>query len=509
MRIVIVDGKVDVQNAVKKILSDMGSEYELTGTASDGRSGYALITEENPDLVIMDLHLPKMNGLTMLKKLRGEHNRIKVLILTDDQDFNKARKAIELGVDQYLLKPVKRNQVRQSLIQINEKFKSEKLMEETLTVKNIFISYLNGRTGKDWKPRYIMKDRFGFTMEDPGAVMTVWLGNGYAKYLETVCTVLGKVAKSQGFSVCVLEIATWRMLAVIVYRVSDTGREHHYFAEHVVPQLCSSISGAVVCMWKDMLHLYEISDSLRELRNLCEWNLVFDRGRLITPEDIEKLEIVPLQHPVDLEERIKKAVMISDGEEIKKCFYRLYDLFRRDLYTPKDMKECLIRFGMAALEVYKMKNVLESEIQVQYSMQKITDAVSWEQIRAAMGEFLEQMSQEAFAEYCDERMSPLVKNAMQYVRKYYDQGITLEETANRLFVSDEYLSTQFKRETGKGFAETVRGLRIERIKDLLVNTHLKLNQIAELTGYSDPKYMSRVFKEEVGVLPSEYRKSAC
>ena len=113
----------------------------------------------------------------------------------------------------------------------------------------------------------------------------------------------------------------------------------------------------------------------------------------------------------------------------------------------------------------------------------------------------------AFTEEGDEQFSPLIRRAVQLVRKYYDQGVTLEETAERLFVSEEYLSSQFKKETGAGFTETVRHYRIERIKGLLLNTRLKLNQIAELTGYTDPKYMSRVFKEEVGVLPSEYRKS--
>src|SRR5699024_11319485 len=92
----------------------------------------------------------------------------------------------------------------------------------------------------------------------------------------------------------------------------------------------------------------------------------------------------------------------------------------------------------------------------------------------------------------DEGLSPLVRKAVQLVRKYYDQGITLDEIAERLFVSEEYLSTQFKKETGVGFKETVRKYRIERIKGLLIGTRLKLNQIAELTGYADSKYMSRV-----------------
>ena len=96
---------------------------------------------------------------------------------------------------------------------------------------------------------------------------------------------------------------------------------------------------------------------------------------------------------------------------------------------------------------------------------------------------------------------------LQTVLRDY-QYYALEEMADKLFVSEEYLSSQFKKEIGVGFKEMVRTLQIERIKELLTNTKLKLNQIAELAGYSDAKYMSRVFKDEVGVLPSEFRKSA-
>ena len=171
------------------------------------------------------------------------------------------------------------------------------------------------------------------------------------------------------------------------------------------------------------------------------------------------------------------------------------------------MKECLIRFNLAVVNAYKTQHEIESELRIQSCMQSITVAMSWGQIRSTMEEFLNVINFNAFSEEGDTRYSPLVQKAVELVRKYYDQGLTLEEIAGRLFVSEEYLSSQFKKETGTGFTETVRHYRIERIKGLLLNTRLKLNQIAELTGYADPKYMSRVFKEEVGVLPTEYRKS--
>ena len=204
---------------------------------------------------------------------------------------------------------------------------------------------------------------------------------------------------------------------------------------------------------------------------------------------------------------MRQAVLAMNGEEIKKCYYRLYDFFRAEPYNPREIKECLMRFDMSMLGAYKTQYEVESELRVQYSMQLIAEAVSWGQIRAAMEEFFNVMNFDAFEEEGDAELSALVRKAVQLVRKYYDQGIRLEEIAAQLYVSEEYLSAQFKKETGMGFAETVRTLRIERIKGLLAGTRLKLNQIAELTGYTDPKYMSRVFKEEVGMLPTEFRKA--
>ena len=92
------------------------------------------------------------------------------------------------------------------------------------------------------------------------------------------------------------------------------------------------------------------------------------------------------------------------------------------------------------------------------------------------------------------------------IEEYYSQGITMEEVARKMAVSPEYLSRQFKKETGISFTEEVRNVKVEKVKTLLLGTSQNLTQIAAMTGFSDPKYMSKVFKEEVGVLPAEYRQ---
>ena len=147
----------------------------------------------------------------------------------------------------------------------------------------------------------------------------------------------------------------------------------------------------------------------------------------------------------------------------------------------------------------------ETDLQVHHILQSMVTAVTWGEIQKNIEMFIDLIYESPKPDEFNS-VSEMVQKAKELIQNYYSQGITLEETARKLFVSEEYLSTQFKKETGASFTETVRKYRIEKVKRLLLDTTLKLNQIAELAGYSDPKYMSRVFKEEVGMLPGEFRK---
>ena len=518
MRIVIVDSDVQNIEIIEKTVQSLQKENEnkgadpketvcLAGAAQDGKAGYKLIREKEPDLVIMDLDLPEPGGLSMLRKLRREKMDMHVLILTAEADFGRARQAIELGIDNYMLKPVKKTQLKKAILQIKDKIENKKALEKAFTIENIFTGCLSGQFRPDRNFHQMTREKYGFTLEEPGTVFTLWLGGNYMSQRETARRILENAVAENDLSGCVLEVDIWRMLFAVIYKDAGKKNEFQIFSEHTAPLLSGSISGEMACLWAEMEHTRDILDTLTELRRLREWNLLFDRGELIRQQDIAALKVSPIKYPAELEMQVKKAAASDNGEEIKKCYYRLYDMFRQGKHSPAEIKECLIRFNMSVLEGYKARRVIGSELRIQHCMQAITESVTWAQIRAAMGEFLGILKDDVFRESGDEKLSPLVLQAVQLVRKYYDQGITLEEIAGRLFVSEEYLSTQFKKETGNGFKETVKSYRMERIKDLLLNTRLKLNQIAELTGYTDPKYMSRVFKEETGMLPNEFRKT--
>ena len=105
--------------------------------------------------------------------------------------------------------------------------------------------------------------------------------------------------------------------------------------------------------------------------------------------------------------------------------------------------------SLAVFGIYKAKVSVELDLEVQNILQEITVAVSWNQLEAALKAFFGLFEFETEEE--GEETSVLVKQAKKLIRKYYDQGITLEEIANKLYVSEEYLSAQFKKRNRKYF----------------------------------------------------------
>lgn len=504
VRVVIVEDEAPIREGLAKILDKIHPEYEVVGKAADGEEGYILIARTNPDLVILDIQMPKMDGLTMLKKLREEQNQCKVLVLSAYSDFNYAKQAIELDIQNYLLKPIKIPELKQALQQIKETMEKEERRERVFSAQSIFLSCINGQLVPDEEFDIMTKEAYGFTVEDPGEVFMLWLGDGYEEQKSKAIELLEDVgAHTVRFSSCVLESELWKTLLMVIYRLPDEVSQYEYFQKSITPMICSNLKGPAVCVWRKVDKLMELSQAVQEMGEEKEWALLWKKGTLISSEKIKNIAKTPFKYPVELEDQACQAMKRGEQKIVGDCYKRFLEYCKKGTYEPKDIKESIFRFSWAVGNTYS--EIRGVDLRVQNVLSKISEAVSWSQINKILDSFF-QIIEFTFEE--EELLSSvLIQKAQKMMKKYYDQGITLEEIANKLFVSDEYLSAQFKKETGTTFSETIRKYRIDKVKELLQDTHLKLNQIAELAGYADPKYMSKVFKEEVGMLPNEFRKS--
>lgn len=127
-------------------------------------------------------------------------------------------------------------------------------------------------------------------------------------------------------------------------------------------------------------------------------------------------------------------------------------------------------------------------------------------VRQALPRILETLSHSKTGEVNNAQVGLLVGRARTIAEQHFTEGVTLEEIAQRLSVTPEYLGTQIHKELGITFGTMMKALRVNKAKELLLSTHMKLYEIAKAVGYSDAKYFARVFQQDIGIMPLEFRK---
>lgn len=505
MKIVIVEDAAPIREGMRKIIQKLDASYEVAGMACDGIEGLKMIEKICPDLVIMDIQMPDMDGLTMLLEVRRLKINCRVIVITAYSDFNYAKQAIELGIENYLLKPIRIPELKKALHQVEESLLREVRQEDIYTLKYIFHGSLSGHLEMDEQLRRIVWEKYGFRPEDQMGIFLIWLGDKYMEYRDALARLLENLdVNSSDFHSYLIEIEEHQMFAVIIYHMEENKDTRIYLRKSVIPMLAANLGHHAVFGWGYSRGLGGLKDTMRQVTESLDWNLALGEDALICAEEISAVKTEPLKYPLELEQRLKHAIAHKDEDEYKQCFKLFGSVCKETLHHPKEIKEACLRYCITVMNTAKEYGSFQEAFSAQDLFKSVAESVTWDEIASVLRYIFKQLALES--ENAQGETSMLIQKAQSLMQEYYNQGITLEETARKLHVTDEYLSALFKRETGKTFTETIRAYRIDKIKKLLLESDLKLNQIAVMTGYSDPKYMSKVFKDEVGILPAEYRK---
>ena len=211
MRIAAVLNGTAGREAMVGMLKKINPEYEI---ASDGAAGCEMICAVRPELVIMEAEMPGTDGFTMLRKLRDRKIDVRVIVLAEREDFRQACQAVELGADRLLKKPVSLEELRSAAEHIEEKLKEGRAEAAFFSAENIFMSCINGQLQPDESFHEMTRERLGFTVDDPGAVFALWLGEGYETQKEKAKEILRKAQCAGGIVSRALEAGAWNLLLV-------------------------------------------------------------------------------------------------------------------------------------------------------------------------------------------------------------------------------------------------------------------------------------------------------
>ena len=501
MRIVIVEDEVLIREGIVRLVTRLSAAHQVVGEAANGREGLAAILTQKPDLVITDIRMPDMDGLEMLTQAQEHGCACPAIVLTAYSEFTYARQAVRLGVFVFLLMPIVMEDFIRALRQAQQltlQNNSEPIRRLTAlhSLRAVYRNALDG-VRVDHDVRAYLQTEYGVDADGPFTLVLLYTCAPPAEQDQCAAQALKRrLCQTDGDCARLLDLEDGKWLALVV--AGNPAALGQLLSQTLSPTHFAA--GYAACAGLNMLRALS-------LRIQQQFDYAIVTGRQVNAIDLLPGEerFLPLAYPEAVESQMRAALWARDIAGLERAFAAFFKIAFSPAqpHRPGEIKECFVRLLWAALSNAKERGYPGAEaLGRQTLLEAAMSAMTREALYAARDMLLAALR---VPETAATPTGELVARARVLIHEGYATGITLEEVAQKLCITADYLSQQFHREVGINYSAYVRALRIGKAKELLRTTDLRIYEVACRVGYPDAKYFSRVFKAETGCMPYAYR----
>ena len=532
-RIILVDDEEEVRKGIIRKIDWEALGFQVVGDAENGQDALEKIEQLEPDVVMTDIRMPYMDGLTLTSWIRQKYPSVKVLIFSGFDDFEYAQKAIKLNVTEYILKPVNveeltriLNRVRENLDQeIEQRRDVDRLRESYLSSLPILRElFLNDMVRGNMPAENIRQKLEEYKIDILGA----------EKWLTAVINVENEASEETGLTLHQeKELIPISVKSLLEDNLKDYCR-FMAFNSAVGVTLIAAVDGerkqtslidllGDIC--KEIKRILQVTVTIgigyfsRELEQLpaayqsavdaLGYREIVGTGKTIYINDMEPVSRGKLQLETRDEADLIAVVKFGTREKIEaaaKNFAARMEGARvhmRQLQVYQmSIINCLIRLMQhQGLELGAMFGTDEMYGKVIYGNMKP------EEFASVITEVGCRMN-EAMNRERDKTAKKVILEAKQYILDHYqDPELSVDVMCRQLHMSPAYFSTVFKRETGQTYIAYLTEVRLDKAVELLNTTDDKTYVIAQKVGYQEQNYFSYVFKKRFGISPTKFRGS--
>lgn len=525
LKAIIVDDENYIRQGLRILIDWQKEGISIVGEASNGKQAIRLVELHKPDLILLDIKMPVMDGLDFLEYLRNTmHFNTHVIILSGYADFTFAQKAMKFNVKQYVLKPVEENELLKALSDVKEEIENEKNLR--------YKSQISYQTRKSMIIKDILSDKISVSPELTNSGLFNVAGGS-----EFFCLIIHVQKKWY---------SSYKNLSINQQRI-----------------------GGEIEIITNVLNKADISDFVDLFEYNGWWGLFIDYRKmvhkgLLTDQFLNNIKNILIEGysrrvqlfmgkiVQDFPANIKTAYE-SACETIKLSFYE----YNRIIYKYDEMKSSILNnyeeviftgdildlvmnFNITEIKL-KMENIFARlakkridpeviKIRLNYLVHKIADAIS--EIDGSYDRNLERYLvynvnyTEINADELKEMATNFCINSALYIKNlkevskygvayriknfiddHYSEDITLTYLADKFYMNSVYLGQMFKKMYNKKFNDYLNEVRIKEAKKLLKFTELKIYEVSEKVGFKKPEYFSKKFEELTGLSPSQFRES--
>lgn len=518
--ILVVDDEAIIRQGIVSRIEYLKLMPEAIYQASNGIEALEIVREHHPAIVMTDIRMPKMNGLELARVLQAEFPDIAIIILTVYNEFDYAKEALTLGVSDYLLKPISNGALIETLQIVDDKI-NEKLR---------IVSALSSATKLQEENDKLSSEQMFHKL----------LGSGTLTEKEKATHSLLFGSRHHSFS-----------MALAGYEAASADKRRDYSSAHVghslftIAQSISSPLGFHIFESYGTSHQFYVIISAQNAETLSE-QLTFFLGSLMFKAQ-EKLNIILTLGVSEPAEYVCRKLLSQSSESYNQRLisgngnFFLYDQPKDIKIHPRlenelaQMTKCIGEGNTKrALEVitsmlgeagsslkFVWTQIINHIIRSQsHKWSQLPPSIKSSLLYALSGDVFDMFhSRDEMVKHIQSLINSIlganeigeldsagrICMAIDYINSNYTKDILLNDLAERFEFSPNYLSTAFKKETGKNFVGYITELRIKEACRLLAETDVRVVDVSYKVGYDDSQYFFRVFKKQTGKTPLQYR----
>lgn len=465
-RVLIVDDEAVIREGMKYLIDWESLGYQVVGTAENGLVGLEMIRKLIPDLVMLDIKMPGKTGLQMLQEAREEGYNFHSIILSGYSDFEYAKKAIKLRTASYLLKPVDEDELKEILIDLS--IKDEKVRNEKWTT--------------------ILYDKL-FGKDSTGIVEY--------KQAKLICSSSLLQLSSQFpkiFKIDIFYFTSHRFYYLLLTNNNISDIEIERILQQKFPE-----KELIVTDWE------EPSNGLKRLTQsvdqLSQFVFLYPNS-LISHSQLENSKETIGCYQKDILPSIVENLF--DNEKLNELLKQYQMNYYHQLNSEESVKWQVLQDLNWLANQLKNKFALKMIWNSKNVQQTIFETKTIEQLLIVMKKELRQLQEEVSKQL---NIQDITSEIIQYTKKHYREDLSLKSIGEHFNYNSAYLGKKFRKDTGKTYLTYLEEIRMEKAKDILLNSNLMVYEIAEMVGYSNVDYFYKKFKNHFHISPNEFRKT--
>lgn len=519
LRVVLADDENKVILLLQKLIDWESLGYEIVGTANDGLRALELVREKQPHLLITDIRMPGYSGIELVQRAKELQPNLRFIVISGYRKFEYAQNALKYGVEDYLLKPIKQDELTGILLRLKDKLGEEASLEfrlkksgerqQELLMESLadasahqqsFMAYADKRfrTSEGICFAALVRVDMVGTAQTPGSYQIIlrYALEIVRRELRTLTDVYAAAMRKEGVAI-VLRMAAYRTVAM-KQCFTKIQKEIEQQRDMFGNLRCT------VCLGSRQTAFEEMVLSMRQALWLC-------RDHLCRAQSWRDAEV---EHPALSQRYMMEAAQKKRFQVAAECLdqarfqQELDESFHAVLSLPDLNGQMLEDWFYQVLEacLYGMRQTSQVDERFHAEMEErfwlCADA---QEVLQVLQESICRQIQQLEAERSLRETRPIT-DAKRYIQQHYREALRLEDVSSAVGFNATYFSTLFKKETGQNFVDYLTELRISKAKELLSGDDLSVQDVAEMVGYRDLKYFSKLFKKVTGVSPSDYKK---